>query len=327
MNKPSYGVIGGRFQVNDLHDGHMELFREVRARHNRVIVFVGIAPTAITRTNPLSFEARKKMIQSKFPEFTVLPLKDVGSDEFWSLKLDAAIMEIADYGDVTLYGGRDSFLPHYKGTFKPVELCLHGSISGTEVRESLTDTVLESSDFRAGIIHAAYNMRPRTFPTVDVIVMYNKADGDGTREGRKITPYVLMAAKPGEKVWRFVGGFAEPASESYEADAKREAYEETGLDINSLEYIGSALIDDWRYRDVPDKIETLVYIGWAHSMNAKAQDDIKECLWFPLEALLNSTGMELSINPTHYPILNLLRKHMEKKNANAPQSQSATADR
>src|SRR5271168_4896077 len=106
MNKPSYGVIVGRFQVNDLHDGHMELFREVRGRHNRVIVFIGIAPTDITRSNPLDFETRKRMIQSKFPEFTVLPILDVNSVEFWSQSLDKRISEVADFGDVTLYGGR-----------------------------------------------------------------------------------------------------------------------------------------------------------------------------------------------------------------------------
>ncbi len=43
--KPSYGVIVGRFQVNDLHDGHMELFRQVRSRHKTVVVFIGVHPT------------------------------------------------------------------------------------------------------------------------------------------------------------------------------------------------------------------------------------------------------------------------------------------
>lgn len=30
MNKPSYGVIVGRFQCHELHDGHLELFRIVQ---------------------------------------------------------------------------------------------------------------------------------------------------------------------------------------------------------------------------------------------------------------------------------------------------------
>jgi len=74
--RPSYGIIIGRFQVNDLHDGHMELFRQVRARHSGVIVFVGVHPAGLTKDNPLDFPTRKAMIQAKFPEFTVLPLMD-----------------------------------------------------------------------------------------------------------------------------------------------------------------------------------------------------------------------------------------------------------
>ena len=321
MNKPSYGVIVGRFQVNDLHDGHMELFREVMGRHNRVIVFVGVAPTEITQTNPLSFEARKKMIQAKFPSFTVLPIKDQGNDAYWSKILDMKIAEVADYGEVTLYGGRDSFVPHYSGHYKPVELCLHGSPSGTEVRAALTDTVLESSDFRAGVIHAVNNMRPRVFATVDIIIMRNAVSGNGLRDGMVITPHVLLAQKPGETLWRFVGGFADVDSESYEDDAKREAYEETGLDINSLQYIGSTRINDWRYREVPDKIKTLVFIGWTSSSRATAKDDIANAQWFTLDSL--SEDMIVS---AHKKIFQMLMKHTEKKDAAASQSQPAIAD-
>ena len=52
LNKPSYGICVGRFQVNDLHEGHMELFRQISARHNGVIVFVGKAPAGLTQDNP-----------------------------------------------------------------------------------------------------------------------------------------------------------------------------------------------------------------------------------------------------------------------------------
>lgn len=307
MTEPNYGIIVGRFQVNDLHDGHMELFREVRARHNRVIVFVGIAPTEITRTNPLDFETRKIMIQAKFPEFTVLPLADMGSDELWSHLLDQRIDEVADYGDVTLYGGRDSFVPHYKGRFKPVELCLHGTTSGTEIRDGLTNIVLESSDFRAGIIHAANNMRPRVFPTVDIIIA--RESSHPSRPG-VFNTNILLAQKPGETRFRFIGGFADPASENYEADAKREAYEETGLDVNSLTYLGSTVIKEWRYAKDPDRIKTLVFFGWTSSAHAKAADDIVNAQWFNVEDITPDL-----IIPDHQPIFNLLKKFMENKNA------------
>src|SRR5208337_4934210 len=100
MNKPSYGVIVGRFQVHELHDGHLELFRQVKARHNRVIVFVGVAGARGTKHNPLDFETRKRMIQAKFPDFTVLPIADQMTDEMWSRVLDTKIGEVAGYSEV-----------------------------------------------------------------------------------------------------------------------------------------------------------------------------------------------------------------------------------
>lgn len=315
MNKPDYGVIVGRFQVNDLHDGQLELFSEVRARHNRVIVFIGVSPTEITRTHPLDFETRKKMIQGKFPEFTILPIKDVHSDKLWSEMLDAKIREVADYGDVTLYGGRDSFIPHYKGEFKPRELNLHSTASGAQVRASLTNKVIDSSDFRAGIIYAANNMRPRVFPTVDIIIARQEYEKRRSplHVARGIPDSVmrikiLLAQKPGETKWRFVGGFAEPLVKSYEEDAKREAYEETRLDINSLQYIGSTIIEDWRYAKDPDAIKTMVFIGWTATQLAEAHDDIDTVAWFDSEDITIAT-----IIPDHQPILQLFTKAMSNQ--------------
>ena len=53
---------------------------------------------------------------------------------------------------------------------------------------------------------------------------------------------VLLVKKPGEKAWRFIGGFSDPSSNSLEEDAKREVKEETGVDISEPVYLGSSLI-------------------------------------------------------------------------------------
>lgn len=312
MNNPSYGVIVGRFQVNELHDGHMELFRIVKSRHNRVLVFIGCAPAGITRNNPLDYETRRRMIQAKFPDISTAPLPDLGNDEIWSKNLDVEISKqlSADFGDVTLYGARDSFLPHYHGHFKPVELPFEVKVSGSEIRERLTNTVMESADFRSGCIYTVNNIRPRVIPCVDIIIARNTISGDGTREGRVVTPHILIARKCGETGWRFVGGHAETTSPDFESDAKREAYEETHCDVNSLEYIGSALIDDWRWRKDPDKIKTLIFIGWTSSSLAEGHDDIAEARWVDLGFLEN-----VFLVPEHVVIYDKLKKHMEKKYA------------
>jgi bifunctional NMN adenylyltransferase/nudix hydrolase len=306
MNTPSYGVIVGRFQVNDLHDGHMELFRLVRSRHNRVIVFIGVSAAGLTRNSPLDYETRRRMIQAKFPEFSCAPLPDRETDEYWSACLDSEISTHAPWGDVILYGSRDSFLPHYHGRYKPVELTIDCPASGTAIREALSNNIMESSDFRAGIIYAVNNIRPRVFPTVDIVICRNTA----AEHWMPLNAEFLLAQKPGEKHWRFVGGFADPSSPTYEDDAKREVFEETGCDINSLEYLGSAVIGDWRYRKDPDRIKTLVFLAWTGSARAIAADDICNVKWFNWDHIHGDM-----INPTHLPILTLLASHMEKKHA------------
>jgi bifunctional NMN adenylyltransferase/nudix hydrolase len=312
---PSYGIIVGRFQVNDLHDSHMELFRIVRGRHQRVIVFIGVAPTGMTRTNPLDYETRRRMIQAKFPEFSCAPIMDTETDEVWSQNLDEEIRKQCEWGEVTLYGGRDSFVPHYHGKFKPVELPIQGPVSGTDIRKELMNTVLESSDFRAGIIHAAYNLRPRVIPCVDIIIARKTVSQSPItsllRGGFEVelppSIQILLAQKTGETLWRFVGGHAEVTTPDFETDAKREAYEETGCDINSLQYIGSALIDDWRWRQNPDKFKTLVFIGWTATSGARAQDDISNVKWFPPQGVTAET-----LIPDHQPIFALFQKALKE---------------
>lgn len=233
MQKPNYGVLIARCQVPSLHAGHLELFNEVKNRHQRVILFLGQKPIGSTYNNPLDFETRKAMVQATFPEFIILPLTDTMSDEQWSKNLDGKIREIVDYGEVTLYGARDSFVPHYSGSFKPVELTLSYSVrdvSGTDIRAKVTNTVMESAEFRAGVIHALTNLRPSVKATVDIVIVHKNAMGDVT--------HFLLGRKPGEPNYRFVGGFSEPTTPSYEFDAKREAMEETGLGIQNLTFIG-----------------------------------------------------------------------------------------
>jgi bifunctional NMN adenylyltransferase/nudix hydrolase len=293
---PSFGVVVGRFQVHELHDAHMELFRQVRNRHQRVIVMLGCAPTGPTKYNPLDFETRRRMVQAKFPDFTVVPIMDKKTDEEWSKELDARISDIVQVGEVTLYGGRDSFVPHYSGKWKPKELDIEiPDLSGQQIRDKLTNTILESSDFRAGWICALQNMFPKVVTTVDVAILYNT--------GTAFTS-VLLGKKKGEKLWRFIGGHADPKG-SFEDDAKREAFEETGLDIQSVEYLGSFLVDDWRYTKGTDKIKTIFFKGYTTSQAAKANDDISEVKWFDL---LSLNGLQLE--KEHRPLLGLLQKEM-----------------
>jgi bifunctional NMN adenylyltransferase/nudix hydrolase len=294
METPSFGFIVGRFQVHDLHDGHLELIRAVRALHKRVIIFLGVPPTLATKRNPLDFITRKRMIESAFPDITCVPLKDMGDDHVWSEELDKQIESIAQYGKITLYGGRDSFIPAYHGRYKPVELPIKVGKSGEEVRAEISNNIMATSDFRAGVIYATQNRFPAVIPTVDIAIMEAN--------------YLLLGRKPHETLFRFVGGHASPEDKSLEMAARREAEEETNLSIESLVFVGTARIEDWRWSRETDRIITTLFVGYTLNPHpAKAGDDIQEIKWFDIEKIDNH-----EICVAHRPLLDMLRLHYER---------------
>ena len=70
------GVIIGRFQVHELHEAHQELINSVIARHDKVLIFIGLSPLRNTTNNPLDFSTRKRMIQELYPEIDVYYVED-----------------------------------------------------------------------------------------------------------------------------------------------------------------------------------------------------------------------------------------------------------
>ncbi len=288
-DRTDVGVIVGRFQVPHLHEAHLEIIRTVSAQHPVTLVVLGIAPTLVTRNNPLDFESRKQMLLEAFPEVTVLYLKDVVSDEEWSRKLDEVLHDAYPTASFTLYGGRESFIARYFGKHPTAELEQERFISGTELRREASRRAKCSPDFRAGVVFAAFNQYAKCFPTVDVAIYSD--------DGRKL----LLARKPHEKLVRFFGGFADPGSASYEADARREVREECGVEISEPHYLGSAIIDDWRYRGEVDKIKTLLFRATFVSGRPEAADDIAEVRWCEVASLKAEDFVE-----AHRPLWALL---------------------
>lgn len=108
---------------------------------------------------------------------------------------------------------------------------------------------------------------PTVFATVDVVIRNN---------GK-----LLLGRKAKQEKFRFVGGFADPASDnSYEDAAKREAKEETALAVTSVKYLGSTRIDDPRYRGTEHCIITHLFLAEEWSGEPVASDDIAELKWF-----------------------------------------------
>lgn len=267
------GALVGRFQVHQLHEAHHYLIKQVVDNHKKVVLFLGVSKVLGSKKNPLDFDTRKKMIQKDYPEAVVLALPDFGNDLLWSQELDRRLREVYPIGDVLLYGGRDSFIPYYKGHFDTKELEQYTFISGTEVRRKISEEIKNSDDFRAGIIYQSYNQYQRVFPTVDIACLNeNKTK-------------VLLAKKPFEDGYRFIGGFLNETDSSFEHSAKRVFIDETGTEIGDLTYVGSTQIKDWRYRGEDDKIMTTLFKGKFIFGTIKPSQDISELRWFEISKL------------------------------------------
>lgn len=281
------GVIIGRFQVHELHQAHIDLIQTVCDKHDKVLIFLGLSPLMVTRENPLDFESRKQMILEQFPNVNVLYVKDQYSDEVWSKKLDEQIEDlVSPMQTVVLYGGRDSFLPHYNGRYATAELVPDAYFSGTEIRKSISRKVKASALFRAGVIWASQAMFPTAYTTVDVAI-YNEDESK-----------ILLARKQHEKEYRLIGGFSDPRSASFEADVRREVQEEAHIAITDPVYVASFNVDDWRYRREVDCIKTLLFKARLFSGRPKPDDDIVEVRWFDTDTLNFN-----NIVPNHHEML------------------------
>jgi bifunctional NMN adenylyltransferase/nudix hydrolase len=271
------GALVGRFQVHELHEAHKYLIDQVAKNHKKVVLFLGVPKVVGTKKNPLDFDSRKRMIQHYYPDIVILALPDFGDDRRWSSELDKRVKEVYPIGDILLYGGRDSFIPYYKkggGQFDCEELNEYGTfVSGTEVRKMVSEEVKDSVDFRAGVIYQSYNQYPKVHPCVDVAITDNDK--------------VLLAKRPYEDSWRFIGGFSRPTDSSYEHTARRKVSEDAGknLSITNLTYIGSVQVPDWRYQSEEDKIMSVLFKttkGWGR---IEPSDDVSELKFFNIEDL------------------------------------------
>lgn len=295
------GVIVGRFQIDRLHKGHLALLDHVTKLHNKVIVFLGVAPGEHKEDQALGYATREKMVKAAYPSIVTMPLQDIHDDEIWSKNLDSKIKEIYHHGSVTLYGGRESFIPHYKGRHETLEVENAIEESATARRNQIKREVRDSEDFRAGILYHAANSYPNVFPCVDAAII--KGEGDSIE--------ILFARKPAETKFRFPGGHVDPEDESYEHAVRREANEEVGsMELGEPEYVCSLRVDDWRYRSSKNKITTVLYKIPYRWGSPKADDDVVECKWIPLTELVNKRFYKNNIVPEHIPLLKQLVENL-----------------
>lgn len=293
------GIVIGRFQVPNLHEAHLELIQSVVDRHKKVIIFLGLSPAKTTYRNPLDFEARKQMLADAFPCVSILYIKDQKEDKIWSANLDTQINDLVGPTQTcTLYGSRDSFIPHYTGQFPVLELEPERVVSGKEIRKDVGRATKGTEDFRKGVIWAVENQFPAFYPTCDVAIV----DKDNNR--------LLLGKKPGENEYRFPGGFADPTKDaSMEAVVYRETREECGdIEIGKPTYLGSVMVNDWRYRNERNKIMTFFFMVNIQYGRVEAGDDLAEVRWFDIDKI-----NEIPLVKGHIPLMEMLVDNLKKE--------------
>ena len=288
LKEKKIGVIIARLQTPFLHEGHLGLFNHVISEHTNVVVFLGIPRIQNTKRNPLDFQTRAQMVHASFPNVVVLPMEDNRSDEKWSDNIDASIKSLFPDKGAVIYGSRDSFIPHYHGRQMVEEYPALGEHNATKLREDAAEKVESNPSYRAGVIYGINKQRPVTYPTVDVVVV----DCDK----------ILLARKPAETLFRFVGGFVDRTDANWEMAARRELYEETKLSALGMEYVCSQAVEDWRYAKEESGIMTTLFMtqAWDQMGHPEASDDIAEVKWFDIKDLYSVTT-EPSKGDGHIP--------------------------
>lgn len=290
------GVVVGRFQVPEFHEGHKYLLDRVTQNHRYTMIVVGVSPVVGTRSDPLDYLTRLCMLRNIYPEAIIYPIMDMGSDTIWSANLDSIIKNVfPNQYSVRLYGGRDSFISHYNGNYPRFEIPELHNCSGTSLRGQIMKPI-DSVEFRAGMIFAA-NSKP--FPTIATTV-----DIACVNEFNSLD--ILMGSKKvDEGLWRLPGGFFDIKDSSFEAAARRELMEETGLGCNDVYYLGNFTIDDWRYQGSNLKLHTVLFYTKYFAGMPKANDDLDDVRWFNLRKLTLD-----EVVPNHHVLINCLKQKL-----------------
>jgi bifunctional NMN adenylyltransferase/nudix hydrolase len=310
FTKEGVGVAVMRLQVFSLDGEPQTQIDSMLERHDQVIIVLCLSPVKGSAENPLDFTTRRKMIESKYPNITVLYNKDCPSDEVWSKKLDEMVRDNVSPGSkIVAYGSRDGFINKYNGGFGTKEFLPSSYQSSKSQRKAIMNSSSNSEEFRRGCIVNAGSKYPTAYMAVDVAVFDDEYE------------HVLLARKPNETKFRFIGGFVDPSNNhgtagALEANARREVMEEANIDITDPEYVASSFIDDWRYRNEQDKIMSTLFASKYMCGKIDARDDICELQWYPISALsdaCHNQDLRIAVVDEHLPMVEMLIGWLFKK--------------
>ena len=271
--KTPVGVLYFPFQTASVISGHTELLTLAFYTHDIVIVALPVSKISPSKTSPLFFAERREMIETYCSvnfdyKVVVIPVPERKYDKDRISQLHNAVSApFHSLGAVTLYAP-DEYIEMYTangGTWNTSRADLRFSTSVlAQEAEHRKSTKADSSElcdsaeaFRRGIIFAQNQRFPISWMTVDIAIR-RVIDGK--------TMY-LLGKKPGERNWRFPGGFKDRSDTCLEMSVIREAAEEVLNDTVTVAsgvftepiYVASRNINDWRYRNEDDGITTVFF--------------------------------------------------------------------
>ena len=300
------GVFFVPFQVVSLPEQHRVVLENLFKNFNSVVIALKVRRVTPTKNAPLDFATREEMIRAylgpKSKSVYVVPVVDKKYPEDQVTALDNAVAAVfsegrktylftdSDFGELyKQHGGRMTISP---GTTQKFLLYEEYDRLGV-VNASLSPS---SEEFRRGLVFGLNSQFPISWPTIDMAIR-RVVTVDREAPPHEEVRY-LFGKKPGEKNWRFPGGFKDREDPNFEAAVWREGGEEVlkkkpGTQTPIVEpstvftfprYITSRNVGDWRYRGEKDGITTLFYqVTFTGTEDQiMAGDDLCDAAWLTL---------------------------------------------
>lgn len=272
------GVNVARFQIDELHEAHIELINIMLKTHKRLIIVFGLSPLECTSKNPLNLPMRKQAFIEKFRDkmsrIKLLYINNHRSDQVWSDNLDDLIKKNTSRVESIRYcGGRDSFLEYYTNTTFPIwridGFTQTEFISATQRRNEIASTTEYDLSFRRGVIHTANNITAQCVPSIDLAILDHYKTS------------FLMGTRVGETTHRFIGSWVR-SRETFEDACHRTAKEKAGIEVYDLQPLKSFSNFDWKFKGERDDLTTLLY--FAHMVKGyqpEPSGNISSLKWIP----------------------------------------------
>lgn len=295
--RPKLGVIVARFQVPDLHPGHLHLVRSAQEQCDELMIVLGDHGGLRTDRDPLTFQERRLMVEERFPDMNIEieRLRDHPfSHNRWSNWLDELVG--SKYGEsrqVTMIGSRESFLDAYKESGKYAVQYIEpvSDVSGTDLRKSIMHSANMTA--REAIIHHEQTRPAVAYSAADIAIVNDLSQR-----------VVGISKRWFDGLYSLPGGFVDAEKDENDEDAaRRERSEELPDIVTSDDYtqLGKRIrIDDPRYRKSKDKIYSSLFVTKHRDGALTPGDDAKGARWFERDEL------ESMFVPWHQPLVKRL---------------------